>query len=51
MENAKQMLERTSENIGDIAFEVGYTDQSHFTRAFKRHFGFHPSFYRQKCKE
>ncbi len=48
---AKDDLENTNFTIGDIAFEVGYTDQSHFTRAFKKQFGFKPSFYRHQCKD
>ena len=47
---AKEMLENTNQRIGDIAFELGYSDQSHFTRAFKNQFGYHPSYYRDKCK-
>lgn len=48
---AKELLERTNSAIGDIAFEVGYSDQSHFTRAFKNQFGYHPSFYRNETKK
>jgi len=34
-------------SIGDIALEAGFFDQSHFTRAFKRHTGLTPREYRQ----
>jgi AraC-like DNA-binding protein len=44
---AKEQLENTQTSIGDVAHAVGYKDQSHFTRAFKRQFGYLPSYYRQ----
>ena len=48
---AKDKLEKTNSTIGDIAYEVGYPDQSHFTRSFKNQFGYHPSYYRKQCEK
>lgn len=33
---------QTRRSIGDIAFDCGFTDTAHFTRAFKRHYGCTP---------
>ena len=35
IEKAKRLLRQTSQNITQIAFEVGYPDQSYFTKVFK----------------
>lgn len=40
LEQAKALL--SSENIAVVAHELGFNDQSHFTRAFKNHFGLTP---------
>lgn len=38
----EQMRKATYKNISDIAYKYGYSDQSHFTRAFKEFTGFIP---------
>jgi AraC-like DNA-binding protein len=46
LENAAKLLgddEHQNRKIADIALEVGFTDLSHFNRAFRRHFGDTPS--------
>lgn len=43
LQKAKEFLEKGEGNIGDVAFNVGFVSQSHFTRAFKEQFGFNPS--------
>lgn len=43
---AKEKLENSNLSIGDISELSGYLDQSHFARAFKRQFGYPPSYYR-----
>jgi AraC-like DNA-binding protein len=51
LENAAKLLggdERQNRKIADIALEVGFTDLSHFNRAFRRHFGDTPSGVRAK---
>lgn len=40
---AKQLLKTTNLSIADIAGQVGFVDQSHLNRHFKRHFGISPS--------
>ena len=43
LEKALNLLEQTNLPVGDIAFQVGYKDFSHFTRNFSKEFGFNPS--------
>lgn len=42
LEQAKALLTADKVNIALIAHELGFNDQSHFTRAFKSHFGVTP---------
>jgi len=46
IEKAKEML-RNKKSIGDVAFLLGFTDQSHFTRSFKKMIGMTPGEYQQ----
>ncbi|MBV8213673.1 MAG: helix-turn-helix transcriptional regulator [Verrucomicrobia bacterium] len=39
---ARQLLERGNISISEAAYEVGFVDQSHLTRQFKRAFGLPP---------
>lgn len=39
LEVAKDKLTATSMSIAEVGFEVGFNDQSHFSRAFKGHYG------------
>lgn len=45
LERAASILHRTSRSIADVAQDVGFYDQSHFNRAFRRAFGVAPSRY------
>lgn len=47
MEAAQQMLQDTGISVSSVAYALGYRDPSYFARAFRRHFGFSPSDYRQ----
>jgi AraC-like DNA-binding protein len=47
-ERAKTLLSDTNLKIGEIRREVGYSNDSSFTRAFKRHVGLTPSQIRDK---
>ncbi|HMS38945.1 MAG TPA: AraC family transcriptional regulator [Pyrinomonadaceae bacterium] len=47
LEKAKQLLENTFLNIGEICLKVGLNDHSHFTRDFKDKFGVTPTSYRK----
>jgi len=46
---AQQLLERTSRSCADIAYEVGFGDQSYFIKHFKRLSGTTPARYRRLC--
>ena len=42
LEHARTLLTDTDKAIGTIALEIGFADHSHFTRAYKKHFGATP---------
>lgn len=50
IEEAKQLLETTSESSDNIATRVGYEDPSFFRRLFKRRVGTTPARYRQRIQ-
>jgi AraC-like DNA-binding protein len=51
-EVASRLLRNTDEKIIDIAYELGYEDPAHFTRAFGQLTGVSPSEYRrQRCPQ
>jgi AraC family transcriptional regulator len=43
---ARRLLRNTTRPLAQIAFDVGFSSQSHFTRTFKRHVGVPPGRYR-----
>lgn len=43
MEKAKEMLVEQEDKVGQVARKLGYKHSSHFTTAFKKHFGFLPT--------
>lgn len=45
---SKRMLAETEQNMGEIAFHVGFNNQSHFNRVFKTECGISPSEYRKQ---
>lgn len=47
---AKELLEATSENLATIAQQVGYENDSYFSRVFKKSEGISPSDYRRRHK-
>jgi AraC-like DNA-binding protein len=47
LEIAARMLEDAENKVRDIAFDLGYSDQANFTRAFRRWAGAPPSEYRR----
>ena len=51
IEKGRQMLAQTDRGIGVIALELGYHDQSHFTRKFKAITGLTPRVYRKRFRE
>lgn len=46
IEEAKQLLRISNLSMAAIAIEIGFADQSHFTRHFKRYVGITPSQFR-----
>jgi AraC-like DNA-binding protein len=50
IEKAVDYLNNTSFSLTKIAYLTGFSDQSHFTRIFKKHMGSIPSDYRKKIK-
>jgi signal transduction histidine kinase/DNA-binding response OmpR family regulator/ligand-binding sensor domain-containing protein len=51
MEQAARLLREGKVNVSQVADSVGYIDQSHFSTAFKSHFGLSPSEYAEANKE
>jgi AraC-like DNA-binding protein len=47
VQRARYLLEKTAKSCTDIAYEVGYGDQSYFTRHFRRIAGITPARYRR----
>jgi AraC-like DNA-binding protein len=47
IEKAIQLLHDSKYSMSDIAYLTGFSDQSHFTRIFKKHTGRNPSSYRK----
>jgi AraC-like DNA-binding protein len=48
IERAIELMANASYSLTDIAYLTGFSDQSHFTRIFKKHIGKNPSEYRRK---
>lgn len=51
IENARHRLVYTNKDLVQIALETGFSDQSHFTRSFKKVTGITPSAYRRIFKK
>lgn len=45
---AREMLMRTSKSLAQIAIESGFSDQSYFTKVFRKHLGITPQEYRKQ---
>jgi transcriptional regulator GlxA family with amidase domain len=50
METAAERLETTNERLASIARSVGYETEFALSRAFRRHFGVPPAFYRRHVR-
>lgn len=48
LERAKTLLMSSSSNISSIGLDLGFNDQSHFTRVFKNQFGITPKQFQKK---
>ncbi len=51
LESARHLLLETNRPIADIALEVGFASQSHFTDVFHRILGTSPNRYRRQCSQ
>jgi AraC-like DNA-binding protein len=49
LQHSASLLHSTAMNITEIAFECGFEDLSHFSKAFKEKFGLNPSAYRKEA--
>jgi AraC-like DNA-binding protein len=47
IDKAIHLLHHTSHSLSEIAYLTGFSDQSHFTRIFKKHTGQNPSVYKK----
>ncbi len=50
VQEAKRLLEETDRDCADIALDVGFCDQSYFTRQFRKYAGATPSRYRRMSR-
>jgi AraC-like DNA-binding protein len=51
IEKAIGLMESSSHSLTEIAYLTGFSDQSHFTRIFKKHTGKNPSAYRKNLSK
>ena len=51
IEKAIELMRASPYSLTEIAYLTGFSDQSHFTRIFKKHTGENPSAYRKKFKK
>ncbi len=47
LKKAKLLMETSSKSVGEVAFDCGFVNVSHFSRVFKDHFGVSPVQYRR----
>lgn len=48
LRTARQMLEHERISLGEISIRCGFTDQAHFSRAFRKAYGHAPKHYRSR---
>jgi AraC-like DNA-binding protein len=51
IEKAVELMRSPFYSLTEIAYLTGFSDQSHFTRIFKKHIGQNPSVYRKKLSK
>lgn len=49
LQRAADLVKANAGQLSEICFQVGFSDQSHFSRSFKKHFGVSPKEYRTQC--
>jgi AraC family transcriptional regulator len=50
IEKAKESLKGLENSIADTALALGFADQSHFTKVFRRIVGTTPAEWRSRCR-
>lgn len=48
LDRSKELLRETDRSISEIAYELSFSDQSHFTRTFTKTFGYSPKNYKKQ---
>ena len=50
LDQAKYLLSSTKGAIASVGYELGFNDQAHFTRAFKKQFGLTPGQFQKQVQ-
>jgi AraC-like DNA-binding protein len=48
LEQAARLIRENKINVTQVAYSVGFNNQTHFSTVFKKHFGLSPSEYAEK---
>lgn len=48
LDRSKELLRETDKSVSEIAYELSFSDQSHFTRTFTKTFGYSPKNYKKQ---
>lgn len=51
LEKAKELLNQSDQSITEIALDLGFSDQSHFTKAFSTKYGISPKRYKSNNRQ
>ncbi len=51
LEQAAQLIKKGKINITQVAYAVGFNNQTHFSTVFKKHFGMTPTEYAQETNK
>lgn len=51
LEQARMLLSAPQNTISSVGFDLGFNDQSHFTKAFKNQFGLTPKQFQEQTRE
>ncbi len=51
LEQAARLIDEGTINITQVAYAVGFSNQTHFSTLFKRHYGMSPSEYSHRTSE
>jgi AraC-like DNA-binding protein len=51
MEQAARLIGKGNVNITQVAYAVGFSNQTHFSTAFKKHYGMTPKEYFENHRE